>query len=131
EPFFTTKPEDKGSGLSLSSVLGIVAAHNGAMIVRSEPGKGTSFELFFPVMEEYDLLNENTDTQSTDGSAGAQHKGEGHILLVEDEERVRTMLSKMLGRMGYEVYSCTNGGEAIDHLRENPDRYSLILSDYT
>lgn len=125
EPFFTTKPVDHGTGLGLSSVHGIMTAHNGAVVVESHEGRGTSFTLFFPISENAgarDLVS--LDDKNSCG-------GTGYVLLVEDEERVRDMLLQMIDRLGYQAHACEDGDVAVDHLRENPERYDLIISDYT
>lgn len=125
EPFYTTKPVDLGTGLGLSTVHGIITAHGGAMTVESCLGEGTSFSLFFPVIDvarsRDSLLPEERLPET----------GEGRIMIVEDEEHVCIILSQMLERMGYESYACRDGDEAIDHIREHAGEYDLVISDYT
>ncbi len=122
EPFFTTKPMDLGTGLGLSAVHGIVASHQGALLVRSLEGRGTTFSLYFPVtVAERVMQGQETGLSPLRGS--------GHILLVEDQSHVQAMLKIMLNRMGYDTSFCNAGDEAVDHLRENPGRYDLVLSD--
>lgn len=122
EPFYTTKPVDQGTGLGLSSVHGIMAAHGGAVTVRSCEGTGTTFTLFFPVAGT---------AEAKDEEMPVTYSGSGRILLVEDEDHVRDMLVQMLDRLGYETDTCCDGDEAVDHLREHPDIYDLVISDYT
>ena len=126
DPFFTTKSFDKGSGLGLSSVLGILIGHQAAMRVRSTVQAGTRFEMFFPVQD--DVIR---GANHGDVSVTATMQDEISILLVEDQDSVREMLTYMLERMGHKVYACENGLEAIDHLREHPDCYDAVLTDYT
>lgn len=129
EPFFTTKELDKGTGLGLSTVHGLVAGHQGALVVRSTPGKGTRFELYFPAAAR--SLSPVENMTEEEGASSRMPVAAGkHILLVEDENTVREMLTHMLRRMGCEVNCCQAGDEAIDHLRENPEKYDLVLSDH-
>ncbi len=124
EPFFTTKPVDKGTGLGLATVHGVVAGHQGAMVVDSTLGKGTRFDLFFPVSE---VVMETDFIEEKEGAAKA---GSGRVLLVEDQDSVRDMLLTMLERLGYEAAACVSGLEALDVLRENPDAFDLVLTDH-
>lgn len=124
EPFFTTKPIDKGTGLGLSTVHGVIAGHKGAMIVDSTLGKGTRFDLYFPLAES--IVEEEVDSESDIIDEAAT----GRILLVEDEDSVRTMLLTMLERLGYEAKACETGLEALDMLRENPGLFDLVLTDH-
>ncbi len=123
EPFFTTKSVDKGTGLGLASVHGVMAGHQGAMVVESTVEEGTVFRLYFPASDA------ETSALSVD-EGGSAKKGTGRILIVDDEEMVREMLLQRLHRLGYEAFACEAGDEAIDHLRENPGHYDLILSDH-
>ena len=123
EPFFTTKPVDQGTGLGLSSVHGIVAAHGGAIIVESQVDRGTGFLLFFPLVEKIETFDTAIE--------GFPETVRGNILLVEDEMHVRVMMEQMLKRMGYDVHCCCDGDEAVDHIRQNRGHYDLVISDYT
>ncbi len=124
EPFFTTKAIDKGTGLGLSTVHGIVSSHQGAMVIVSKPGEGTSFDLYFPASKMNTATNENA------GEAGNVSGGNGCIMVVEDQDHVRGMLANMIGRMGYEVKPLPGAEAAIDELRENPGLYNLVISDF-
>ena len=124
EPFFTTKPVDKGTGLGLATVHGVIAGHQGAMVIDSTLGKGTRFDLFFPAAEEI------TKKASADKKAPMVKTDGARILLVEDQDSVRDMLLHMLERLGYETSSCTSGLEALDVLRENPGAFDLVLTDH-
>lgn len=127
EPFFTTKDMDRGTGLGLSTVHGMIAGHQGAIIVKSCPGKGTCFELYFPAVE--------ARAETARGKAGVAdvrtHGIDGaKILLVEDEAQVRSMMMQMLERIGCEAQECVSGPSALDILREKPGYYDIILSDH-
>lgn len=127
EPFFTTKELDKGTGLGLSTVHGMMAGHQAALVVSSAPGKGTRFDLYFPAMDKAETSGVSEAEKS--GAPGELAPGK-FILLVEDDSTVRDMLRQMLERIGFSVACCDSGDRAVDHLRENPDKYDLVLSDH-
>jgi two-component system cell cycle sensor histidine kinase/response regulator CckA len=121
EPFYTTKEVGKGTGLGLSLVHGIIKQHNGSIMVSSEPGKGTTFNIYLPLIEGH-VVKEKSKTP-------AHHvAGMEALLVAEDEEIVRAFIKKVLERAGYKVIAADNGEEAVERLRENPD-ISLVLSD--
>jgi PAS domain S-box-containing protein len=121
EPFFTTKKN--GTGLGLSTVYGIVKQSGGYIWVESEKGKGTSFNVFLPQVEEK-LKSENPKTQEKHIASGSER-----ILLVEDEETVRRLLSQILQTYGYQVIEASNGVEALRLCRENKLKIDLVLTD--
>jgi PAS domain S-box-containing protein len=124
EPFFTTKAPGEGTGLGLAMVYGIVKDHNGAISVYSEPGKGTTFNVYFPVHQDLKLA---TATQS-DGVP----KGRGQrVLFVDDEEPLAVLGKQRLERLGYEVSMHTSSIEALQDFRTRPDQFDLLISDYT
>jgi PAS domain S-box-containing protein len=124
EPFFTTK--FTGRGLGLSAVLGIVRGHQGALKVYSEPGKGTTFKVLFPaVRQETAAAPRPTEVKPVDW------KGTGTILLVDDEESVRTLGSRMLERIGFRVLTAMDGREALEIYRAGHDEIALVLLDLT
>jgi PAS domain S-box-containing protein len=123
DPFFTTKSVDEGTGLGLSTVQGIIITHNGVLEVVSQRDVGTCFKLYFPKCEG----KADTVSKLEDGLDDVQG---AHILVVDDQQTVRDMLSHMLSRMGYRYTLCEDGDEAIDMLRENPYEYHLVLTDY-
>jgi PAS domain S-box-containing protein len=123
EPFYTTKEPGKGTGLGLSTVYGIVVDQSGGSILASsEPGRGTSFKLYFP----------SSDLEGTAGSAvrieRIASQGET-ILLAEDEAGVRKYTREILERYGYIVLEATNGVEALSVARSHPAPIHLLLTD--
>jgi len=124
EPFFTTKVVGKGTGLGLSTTHGMMVEHRGALILQSEIGKGTSFELYFPLSAH--SLQEEILPEKSDAAAC----GQGLILLVEDQEQVRDMMQNFLERMGYEAEYCNDGLEALKIIKENPNAFDLVISDH-
>jgi PAS domain S-box-containing protein len=124
EPFFTTKPLGQGTGLGLSVVHGIVCAHEGAITVYSEPGRGTTFNLYFPSEKR---------TQPLPVPAGSTElKGRGQkILLLDDEPALTNVLKRQLTRLNYQADSRNSAREAIELIRENPARFDLVISDLT
>jgi two-component system, cell cycle sensor histidine kinase and response regulator CckA len=123
EPFFTTKEVGKGTGLGLSTVYGIVKQSGGFIFAESEPGKGTSFVLYFPVHR----AEVTKPTRKSKENAG-ELWGTGTILLVEDEATVRAVAERALTRHGYTVLTAENGEAAIEILvREGS--VDLMISD--
>ena len=107
EPFFTTKEKERGTGLGLSTVYGIVKQNRGYVWVYSEPGKGTTFKVYFP-RAEADIQSVKED-KSSEGSI----KGTETILVVEDDDMLREMTVETLRKYGYEVVEARNGDEAL------------------
>ena len=124
DPFFTTKPVGEGTGLGLAVVHGIMKSHDGAISVYSEPGKGTTFHLYFPIFETEFTLRETDSTPIPHGN------GE-HILLVDDEEALVLIGKKMLERLGYSVTTLTSAAEAVAAVRRQPDKFDLVITDLT
>ena len=121
EPFFTTKEVGTGTGLGLSIVHGIIKQHNGSIIVCSELGKGTTFDIYLPLLKE-DVVKEEPKISSR------HHEGVETLLVVEDNETVRMFMKKVLERAGYKVIVADDGEEAVKRFSEHDD-ISLVLSD--
>ncbi|MBI3927888.1 MAG: response regulator [Armatimonadetes bacterium] len=122
EPFFTTKSPDQGTGLGLSTVYGIVKQSDGHIEVSSAPGQGTTFQIYLPASSE-------PPSPPFPTGAGAMPRGSETILLVEDEDAVRTFLRASLGRCGYRVVEAANGEEALVLAAELGSRLDLLVSD--
>ena len=121
EPFFTTKERGKGTGLGLATVYGIVKQAGGDIWVYSEIGCGTTFKLYFPKVSE-----PATDFRD-DGVAAPQ--GAETILIVEDEQGVRELTTKMLKRLGYAVLAAGGGAEALEIARTHAGHIALAVTD--
>jgi PAS domain S-box-containing protein len=124
DPFFTTKGKGKGTGMGLSVVHGIVKGMNGAIQVDSEPGSGTAFHVYLPIVQK---PFESRPTVLKGPVPG----GTERILLVDDEEAVIGMEKQALTRLGYDVISRTNSVEALEAFRSHPDRFDLVITDMT
>ncbi len=122
EPFFTTKEPGKGTGLGLATVFGIVQQSGGAIYVYSEPGKGTTFKLYFPVVDEEAESLQRPPRSAAEG-------GTETVLLVEDEDAVRAAVSGILRRAGYQVVEAQNAGEALLVAERHPSPIHLLLTD--
>jgi CheY-like chemotaxis protein len=122
EPFFTTKPRSEGTGLGLAQVHGIVADHGGYIDVQSEPGRGTTFQIYLPRRAVPD--------QAPDAPrlVGGASQGRA-VLLVEDDPEVRRVTQAMLERSGYAVTAAAGAGEAIDLFTADPNRFRVAILD--
>jgi len=136
EPFFSTKEVGKGTGLGLSTVYGIVKQTGGFVYVNSEEGKGTTFDIFLPRHRpEHDAQHEVHAATGAGKEAGAGAKpradltGQGTILLVEDEEGLRSLNARGLRSRGYSVIEASNGVEAMEALEEKEGAVDLVVSD--
>ena len=123
DPYFTTKGLGKGTGLGLSMVQGIVKMHDGAVAVKSELGKGSVFEVLFPLTE--------AASQPENEKAEAFPTGNEKILLIDDEESILKLAKKRLEMQGYQVEAKNNPVEALELFRSEPDRFDLIITDMT
>jgi two-component system cell cycle sensor histidine kinase/response regulator CckA len=121
EPFFTTKPQGKGTGLGLATVYGIVKQSAGYILLESEPGHGTTFELYFP--RTSDLITPVLAASTTPRS------GTETILVVEDDPLVRKVACRSLAAAGYHVLVASNGREALEVAARVKARLDLLLTD--
>lgn len=123
EPFFTTKEPGKGTGLGLSIVYGIVKQSGGDILVHSEVGNGTRFDILFSV------VNQALDTESDTSTSQRPDTGHETILLVEHGQVVRAMLAETLKTHGYKVLEATNAEEAISLAKEGAASFDLVVTD--
>ncbi|MCG6551984.1 MAG: PAS domain S-box protein [Candidatus Magnetominusculus sp. LBB02] len=120
DPFFTTKEVGKGTGLGLSTVYGVVKQHKGYIDVKSELNKGTTFSIYIPITDNY-IKNENALTNCDD------ERGNGCILVAEDDESLRKVTARVLMRAGYQVTIAADGEEAVKLYSEN--NIDLVVMD--
>lgn len=125
EPFYTTKPMDRGTGLGLSTVLGIVEQSGGSIVLESEPGLGARFRMYFRPLPPDG--NQSAATEAPSG--GPMPRGTETILLVEDDEAVRSMIRTVLTRLGYTVLAAAHGEEAMYLFDGNAAAIGLLLAD--
>jgi len=124
EPFFTTKEVGKGTGLGLATVFGIVQQNNGHILVYSEEGIGTTFKLFFPRVDQPAKMS----VLSVDDADFP--RGTETILVVEDDEIVRDLISRVLAELGYTILSASNGRHAMEVMRSNGTPHvDLVIAD--
>jgi PAS domain S-box-containing protein len=122
EPFFTTK--FTGRGLGLSALMGIVRGHKGALSVRSEPARGTSFKVYFPAQTDEGVLSGTKGDELTKISSGL-------ILVVDDDETVRAVARQALEMRGFEVLEARDGRFGVDQVKAHGARISVVLLDMT
>ncbi len=123
EPFFTTKPVGKGTGLGLSTVYGIVRQAGGAVTVTSEPGVGSTFEVLLPMVGDGEEVAKSDANDPLESGAGRT------ILVVEDEDDVRTILVRMLNRAGYQVLEASDPSVALRLSESHPGPIHLTVTD--
>lgn len=121
DPFFTTKEKGQGTGLGLSVIHGIVTDCGGSLRVESQPGKGTTFTLLFPIVVAT-AVNEEDVVISPPG-------GSERILFVDDEEDLRILAEKMLTYLGYSVVCCASGHDALEKAMKDPAGFDLVITD--
>ncbi len=124
DPFFTTKRSGVGTGMGLSVVHGIVKGCGGTITAQSEVGKGTEFNVYFPLLME-------TERKKQEGAPPPLFGGEEHILLVDDEAAIVDIGKEMLTGLGYKVLGMTNSPKALELFRISPDRFDLVITDMT
>ena len=122
DPFVPTKAPGKGTGMGLATVHGIVKAAGGVITCDSEPGRGTTFQVFLPAID-------GTPVQAD--SDLSVPPGRGRILLIDDEEILAEMGRTMLERLGYEVTMQTGSSEALALFESDPARFDVVITDQT
>ncbi|MFH0997250.1 MAG: MEDS domain-containing protein [Pseudomonadota bacterium] len=123
-PYYTTKEKDKGTGLGLAVVHGIVKSYKGYISVVSEIGKGSQFDIYLPVCEsESNGISPN--------AIEIAPRGTEHILLVDDEEPIVILVDQILSRLGYQVTSRSSSQEALNAFISQPDLFDLVITDMT
>jgi len=125
EPFFTTKAPGKGTGLGLATVYGVVKQMDGAIWVRSNPGEGTTFEIYLPQVED----TEEPAASETTKILAAAPTGTETILLVEDQDGIRDLVREFLQRKGYTVLQAMDGNDALRIVGEYQQPIHLLLTD--
>ena len=125
DPFFTTKEQGRGTGLGLSVVYDIIHGHNGGISVRSQPGTGTTFDVFLPAAQE------NAAPKNNRSDPALPVTGNERIMIVDDEEAIRNLLLAILSNAGYQADGYANGREAWEVFRKSPDNWNLIITDQT
>lgn len=122
DPFFTTKEKGKGTGMGLSIIQSIIKSLSGAILVESEPNRGTTFEVFIPLSESTENpLDENEDSDMT--------KGQGSILVIDDEYDIAALEKEVLESSGYHVEMFCDGNKALEEIKKNPYKYDLVITD--
>ena len=121
EPFYTTKDIGLGTGLGLASVYGTVKSHHGCIDVKSEPGNGTTFTLYFPLVEKTPL--------DAPGSRFSDAPARGSILFIDDESILRDAVREMLTLIGYTVTTGVDGEDALSLFASDVNRFDLIILD--
>jgi CheY-like chemotaxis protein len=123
DPYFTTKEVGKGTGMGLAVVQGIVNSHNGALMVKNQPGRGATFIVYLPLTDEL---------PATDAwKPKILELGDETILFVDDEKSIVDMCSEMLTRLGYRVETAMTPLAALDQFQSNPKKFDLVITDMT
>ncbi len=125
DPYFTTKLAGEGTGLGLALVKAIVKEHDGHIALNSEPGRGTRFLVYFPVLEK------EPEKKPLPCATGGSVDGNERIMVVDDETSIRELVSQVLSNAGYEVSVFENGHEALAEFERGPKRYDLVITDMT
>jgi PAS domain S-box-containing protein len=122
DPFFTTKEVGKGSGMGLSVVQGIIKSYGGSITVESKPGKGTTVNLFFPLVEGEAVLESGPVVEESP-------TGNERILFIDDDKSIVNMAREMLERLGYQVETKISPVEALELFRADPNQFDLVITD--
>ena len=120
EPFFTTKSVNKGTGLGLSVVHGIITSFKGKIIVETRQGKGTTFRVYLPVVNDQLVKPASKETPG---------HGHGRILLVDDDLALLRVVTKMITKIGFTVQGLSLPLEAVELFRQNPEKFDLLITD--
>jgi signal transduction histidine kinase/HAMP domain-containing protein len=123
EPYYTTREKERGTGLGLAVVHGIVKGMKGTIVVESTPGEGTVFYIYLPTATVSDQVETNVLAANLPG-------GNEHILYVDDDIAVAQTNTKLLENLGYTVTTFHSSGEALQEFKLRPDRYALVISDF-
>jgi len=125
EPFFTTKELGKGTGLGLAVVHGIMQSHDGAVVASSEPGRGATFDLYFPAQTEAAVKPVATQAPTTQRGVGQ------HVLVVDDEPALVRVTAKHLQHLGYQVTGANSAAEALELVGQQRGQIDLVITDLT
>jgi two-component system cell cycle sensor histidine kinase/response regulator CckA len=125
EPYYTTKKFGKGTGMGLALVQSIVESYGGTITVESKAGTGTSFHIYFPLVEDY------MNTLAVSDEDMELPVGDENILFIDDEQTAVDTFMVMLGRLGYKVTASTSSAEALEIFRSSPHEYDLVITDQT
>jgi nitrogen-specific signal transduction histidine kinase/CheY-like chemotaxis protein len=123
DPYFTTKEKGGGTGLGLAVVHGITRDHRGAISVQSEQGKGSTFDVYLPVIRKDEIPHESVEEPLP--------KGHERALFIDDEQSLAEIGKEMLTRLGYKVVAKTNSLDALEFFRTDPDQFDLVITDMT
>ena len=123
DPFFTTKERGEGTGLGMSVVHGILKSHNSMITVDSEPGQGSTFTVYMPVLDKVHLKQSKRKGHLPSGSE--------KILLVDDEIKLIEASKEMLNKLGYKVFEHTNPHDCLAMIKKAPMSFDLVISDLT
>jgi len=124
EPFFTTKVQGKGTGLGLATVYGIVKQHGGMIDLKSQPGEGSLFTVFLPRATRIALPGRAREVVATSALTGTER-----LLLVEDNDDLRSLLARMLAEQGYRVVQASDGAKAMSLLEGHATDFQLVITD--
>jgi nitrogen-specific signal transduction histidine kinase/CheY-like chemotaxis protein len=123
EPFFSTKEVGKGTGLGLAMTYGIIKQHNGYINVYSEPGKGTTFRIYLPLLQT-EIKEPSSEETKEEPVAGRET-----VLLAEDDTAVRALIKNLLAEHGYEVIDAVDGKDAMDKFSAHKDEVQFLILD--